>query len=175
MKPFQSRYQKAANKYRPWKTRVLFVAEAPPLSVDRYFYFEDVRRDDWLWIALMKRLFTSEWGETRHERKWKRYWLLKFQKNNYQLIDSVKTPIAGSSAARSKLIRARAPQLISEIRAINPKRIILITATVHQALVQELEDAGLHVINSEALPFPASGHQTEFHRSLRCEWFEGLE
>jgi hypothetical protein len=69
LKISQSSYQKAAKKYSPSDTRVLFVAEAPPNSIDRYFYFEDVTNADWLWIALMKELFPREWGQTKQERK----------------------------------------------------------------------------------------------------------
>ena len=32
-------------KYKPDKIRLLLIAEAPPSSPDRYFYFEDVRED----------------------------------------------------------------------------------------------------------------------------------
>ena len=56
------RYQQARARYVPRRTRVLFVAEAPPLSLERYFYFEDVRNGDWLWIALMKELFPCGMG-----------------------------------------------------------------------------------------------------------------
>ena len=85
----------------PRRTRVLFVAEAPPLSLERYFYFEEVRNGDWLWIALMKELFPVEWGETSKERKRKREWLAKFKENGYLLIEAVEEPIGGSSAAKS--------------------------------------------------------------------------
>lgn len=84
-------YAKAAEKYRPNKTCVLFVAEAPPGSVDRHFYFEHVKRGDWLWIALMKAVYPSEWESTKVERRRKVYWLLKFQKSGFLLVDAVKT------------------------------------------------------------------------------------
>jgi SOS response associated peptidase (SRAP) len=60
---------KAANKYRPATTRLLFIAESPPQAEDRYFYFEDMRQGDWLWIALMKAVFGAEFGKaTVHDR-----------------------------------------------------------------------------------------------------------
>jgi hypothetical protein len=70
-----------AEKYQPQRTQILFVAESPPLSVDRYFYFENVKGHDWLWIALMKALYPSEWAGTKIERQRKAYWLTKFQKS----------------------------------------------------------------------------------------------
>ena len=60
--PFETPYATASVKYTPRNTHVLFVAEAPPDSIDRYFYFDDVKQGDWLWIALMQALFPSEWG-----------------------------------------------------------------------------------------------------------------
>lgn len=167
-----SRYEEAANKYLPEKTRVLFVAEAPPLCIDRYFYFEDVKRDDWLWIALMKELFLSEWGTTACERKRKRHWLLKFQNNGYQLIDAVKRPISGTPAARVKNIEAGSRELILEIKKIKPNCIVLIKATVHEALFEEFKSAHLPVMNKKPLPFPSSGRQKEFHLEFRRTWLD---
>lgn len=156
-----------AEKYRPERTRILFVAESPPLSVDRYFYFENVKEHDWLWIALMKALYPSEWGGTKTERKRKPYWLTKFQKCGFRLVDAVKEPLSGSSPSRVVRINASAPTLIAEIRAIAPNRIVLIKKTVHDALFQQLKDAGFLVVNELALPFPASGQQKRFHDGVR--------
>lgn len=157
----------AAEKYEPERTRILFVAEAPPLSADRYFYFENVRGHDWLWIALMKALYASEWGDTKTERRRKAYWLAKFQKSGFRLVDAVKEPLDGSPPSRIARIKASAPTLISEIRAIAPDRIVLIKKTVHDALFQQLRDAGFPVINETALPFPATGQQKRFHEGVR--------
>lgn len=38
-----SQYEEAAARYAPSETRVLFVAESPPASIDRYFYYPNVR------------------------------------------------------------------------------------------------------------------------------------
>jgi hypothetical protein len=157
----------AAEKYQPERTRILFVAESPPLSADRYFYFENVKGHDWLWIALMKALYTSEWGCTKTERQRKPYWLAKFQQSEFRLVDAVKEPLSGSSQSRVVRIKASAPTLISEIRAIAPNRIVLIKKTVHDALFQQLKDAGFMVVNEIALPFPASGQQKRFHDGVR--------
>jgi hypothetical protein len=142
------------------------VAEAPP-TLDRYFYFEEVEREDWLWIALMKALYPNEWSRTNEERKRKPYWLRKFKQGHFRLIDAVKTPIGGTGAKRVTLIRATAHELVDEILEIDPEQIVLIKASVHEALFQQLKDAGLPLVNKEPLPFPCSGHQTEFHDEIR--------
>jgi hypothetical protein len=157
----------AAAKYKPDRTRVLYVAESPPQTADRYFYFENVKRDDWLWIALMKALCPSEWGCTKQERPRKAQWLSKFQDDGFWLIDAVKEPVRGSRRQRVALIESAAPALIEEIRGIDPEQVILIKATVHQALYRALTNAGLLVANETPVPFPAAGRQGQFENEFR--------
>lgn len=161
-------YEKAAAKYRPMKTRMLFVAEAPPSRRDCYFYFEKVKHGDWLWIALMKAVFPGEkWGPAECERRRKPEWLSKFQKNGCWLIDALKRPIKRDTrAAKVKSdIKARSRELISEVKRINPECIVLIKVTVYDALFNEFTSAGLRVMDAR-LPFPSSGRQKEFHRKF---------
>jgi hypothetical protein len=165
-------YAKAAEKYQPKSTPcILFVAEAPPSNIDRYFYFEDVKRGDWLWIALMKALYPSEWewGSTKMERQRKRAWLTKFQAYGYQLIDAVKKPLNSSLrySQRVSVISKAAPDLFAEISTIHPTQIVLIRATVHEALFQEMKDAGLPVVDQPLLPFPSAGQQGQFADGFR--------
>jgi hypothetical protein len=161
-------YAAAAEKYSPERTHVLFVAEAPPEDLARYFYFERVQRGDWLWIALMKALYPSEWNHTKTERQQKEKWLLKFKKSEFRLVDACKTPIRGTNLERVRFIRSAAQELIQEIKKIAPRQIVLIKATVHEALFQELSDARFPIVNVKSLPFPCSGQQTNFQREFRC-------
>ncbi|MGA2903014.1 MAG: hypothetical protein ABSD98_04230 [Candidatus Korobacteraceae bacterium] len=164
----RARRELAAEKYRPNKTCILFVAEAPPDSVDRYFYYEHVKCEDWLWIALMKALYPSKWGRTtERERQRKAWWLLEFQKSGFLLIDAVKEPICGGNRKRVKLIDSAAHDLIAEIQKIKPKQIVLIKATVYKALFDKLRDGGFPVVNEKSLPFPSSGRQSEFAVEFR--------
>jgi hypothetical protein len=64
--------------------------EAPPDAEDRYFYFEHVEDEDWLWLGLTKAMFPHEFGETSTERLRKFYWLSRFRDNGCQLVDAVK-------------------------------------------------------------------------------------
>jgi hypothetical protein len=160
-------YTTAATKYRPkGETQVLFIAEAPPNSIDRYFYFEDVEKGDWLWIGLMKVLYAQDWKETKEERKRKRWWLARLRDDGFQLIDAVTEPIEGKSLKRVSRIKLNTDRLLRVIREISPKQIVLIKKTVHDALFEELKAAGLPVINSNAIPFPSSGRQRQFHEDL---------
>jgi hypothetical protein len=160
-------YAEAAMKYVPKRgTKVLFIAEAPPNLIERYFYFEDVEKGDWLWIGLMKALYPQDWKETKEERKRKRWWLAKFCDDGFQLIDAVMEPIGGNSRKRVNRIKQNTDRLIGEIRETNPKQIILIKKTVYDALFELLKSRGFPVLNQDAIPFPSTGQQTEFNRRL---------
>ena len=41
----------ARNKYKPEKIKTLVVGEAPPDSIDRFFYYEDVKKADYLFLG----------------------------------------------------------------------------------------------------------------------------
>ncbi|MBG47234.1 MAG: hypothetical protein CML05_02975 [Pseudozobellia sp.] len=56
-----NRFEIARHKYRPEKIRFLLVAETPPKSdSNRFFYFENVDKQDSLFIETMKLLYPNE-------------------------------------------------------------------------------------------------------------------
>ena len=158
-----SQYEEAAARYTPSETRVLFIAESPPASIDRYFYYPDVREHDYLWVGLMKALYLDAFGETKDERKRKHDWLQRFQRDGYQLIDAVKEP--GHTTVRT--IRRNADRVIEEIGEIGPRQVVLIKAPVYKGLFRPLTEAGVPVVDQGSLPFPGSGWQREFHDLFR--------
>jgi hypothetical protein len=163
-------YAEAANKYAPHNgTRILFIAEAPPNEIERYFYFENVKDKDWLWRALMKGLYTECWekGRTREHRRIKSEWLKKFQTSGYRLIDALKPPVPDSHEQRVQAIKEVETKLIEEVKSIDPKCIVLIKKSVFEALYEPMCATNLNVINNEMLPFPSSGWQTEFHNKFK--------
>jgi hypothetical protein len=106
-------------------------------------------------------------GTSLQERARKGDWLACFYGDGYLLIDALKEPTSCTARKRVSSIRASANAIIAEIKEIQPKQIILIKSSVHEALYQPLVNAGLPVVNEGVLPFPASGHQPEFHSKLR--------
>jgi hypothetical protein len=158
----------AAARYKPEECRVLFIAGTPPDADDRYFYFEDVRGQDWLWLGLMKALYPREFGNTCDERKRKGYWLARFSNCGCQLIDAVEVPLSGTDAQKRPAIVRNIPRLLSVIRELDPNQIVVIKTNVHAALYRPLVDAGVNVVNDMSLPFPCSGKQTEFQRQFEC-------
>ena len=158
-----SPYEEAAARYAPSRTRVLFVAESPPASLNRYFYYPDVKQGDSLWLELMKALYPNEFGETREERPRKHEWLDRFRADGYRLIDAVKEP--GSTTVAT--IRGNAARVIEQIREIGPDQVVLIKATVWKGLCHPLRNAGIPVANEELLPFPGSGQQQKFQAGFQ--------
>jgi hypothetical protein len=58
-------YEKAAKRFKPDKIKILFIAESPPFKKEgeepRYFYFENVKGNDFLFRSIMEVLFPEEY------------------------------------------------------------------------------------------------------------------
>jgi len=153
----------AALKYKPEKVRLLLVAEAPPRALDRFFFFESVASNDWLFRGVVKSLF----GQTP-DRPNKIEWLTKLKKRGVFLVDLKVDPVDGSS------LTAHVPDLVARCQLLRPERIILIKTSVYDAAYQSLKSAGLPVVDKR-IPFPATGHQGEFRAGFGaalelCGW-----
>ena len=161
-------YEEASRRYAPSSVDLLFVAEAPPIVLGRYFYFPEVDEHDHLWVALMKALYRQEFGETRQERLRKHDWLTRFQRDGCKLIDALKKPMPEGTNSRKSvaLIRAQTDALVREIEDMGPRQVLLIKATVYDALYEPLRTARMPVVEGR-LPFPGSGRQTQFHDGFR--------
>src|SRR5690606_13965994 len=46
--------EQAREKYKPAKIDLLLVAEAAPDSLDRFFYYEDVKSEDFLFLGVVE-------------------------------------------------------------------------------------------------------------------------
>lgn len=145
--------QAAAAKYKPAKVNLLLVAEAPPCAIDRYFYFEDVARHDWLFRYVYEGL-----TNTKPDRAQKATHLAHLREMGVFMIDLHEDNISQPSLAA---LRPKVPGLVERCRALKPRHIALIKSTVYDAAYEPLKAAGLPVID-ERLPFPASGQQVKF-------------
>lgn len=165
-----SSYHKAAARWRPERVRLLIVAESPPASLERYFYFERVRTADSLWVETMKALYGSEFGETRTERVRKAQWLSRFMADGCFLIDAVKEPFDRGCGDRGReaRIRAAAGVLLEEIRSLRAERILVLKATVWRGVGERLKEAGLPILNRGPIPFPGSGQQERFRKEVKA-------
>lgn len=168
-----SKFEKARLKYKPEKIKYLLVAETPPKSdSDRFFYFENVSKQDSLFLETMKVLYPTETNglETKTIRSIKNKFLTQFAKDGFYLIDSLETPFEEklTSSNKIKLINGGQLDLLKRIQSIVDKKtkIILISATVFKANFQFLIDQKVNVINTELLDFPGSGGQVKYRNKM---------
>ena len=148
----------AAKKHQPAKVRLLLVAEAPPCTSDRYFYFEDVDRHDWLFRYVWEALA----GE-KPARDDKPAQLAALRDAGVFLIDLHEENVSQPSLSE---LRAKTAGLVERCRELAPRHIVLIKSIVHDAAFAALSDAGLPAIDAR-IPFPASGQQRRFLETFR--------
>lgn len=147
----------AAAKYKPASIKLLLVAEAPPCTEGRYFYFEDVDQHDWLfrytWEGLM--------GE-KPDRAQKAEHLAALRDAGVYMIDLHEENISQPSLTE---LRPKVPGLLERCRSLKPRQIVLIKSSVYDAAFEPLREAKMPVID-ERIPFPASGQQKKFLESF---------
>jgi hypothetical protein len=136
----------------------LLVAEAPPRSLDRYFYFENVRAHD----SLFRHVAAAVLGE-RPAREDKPGVLTALCARGVFLIDLSPDPLGDTP------LGAYVPALVRRVRRLAPQKVILIKATVYDAAFTALREAGLPVVD-ERVPFPGSGQQRRFIAAFARAW-----
>ena len=148
--------ESAAARYKPEQVKLLLVAEAPPDSLERYFYFPEVSVHDPLFRYVAKELLGI--GATR----WNKPDLLaRLQERGVFLIDLCLDPVPDK-----RTLGACVPDLIDRISALTPEHVILIKVTVYDAAYVRLQSAALPVVN-ERIPFPSTGQQRRFEEAFR--------
>lgn len=157
-------YAKATAKYKPRQIKTLLIAEAPPCNLDRFFYFEDVKVQDSLFLEIMGVLYPDKkvrYLKSGRPTEGKVELLEMFAEDGYLLIDLYETPVAPFSDAEAiASLLARLQKLIDKTT-----KLILIKANVFDLCYSSLKQKGYNVIN-ERLPFPGSGQQKVFREKF---------
>ena len=146
--------ERAARRYRPESVDLLLIAEAPPAALDRYFYFEDVTMQDSLFRYVAKMILGTE--PTRAN---KAELLSRLRDRGVFLVDLRLEPVDNTPHS------GYVADLVARVRALNPNRIIVIKASVYDAVFGALAEAGLPAVN-ERVPFPGSGQQRTFEEAF---------
>ena len=142
---------KAAERFKPDHIRLLLVAEAPPSALHRYFYFPDVTEHDSLFRYVVRLVLGVE-----PTRSGKAKLLEALRDAGVFLIDLCEDPIASKAE-----LRGCVPGLVERVRRLHPDHLIVIKATVYDAAMWSLREAGLPVVDA-MIPFPGSGQQLRF-------------
>jgi hypothetical protein len=150
----RARRQRASRRFRPGKIELLLVAEAPPKSLDRYFYFAEVREQDSLFRYVARELL-----DVAPTRDNKAALLGQLKEHGVFLIDLSPDPLDGQS------LSGFVPNLVRRCKAMSVAKVILIKATVYDAAFKAMRDAGLLVVD-ERIPFPGSGRQRQFQEAF---------
>lgn len=150
--------QTAASKYKPGNIKLLLIAEAPPCTAGRYFYFEHADPHDWLFRYVWEGLMGD-----KPDREQKARHLAGLRDAGVYMIDLHQETISQPSLAD---LRPEVPGLLERCRSLKPRHIALIKSSVYDVAFEPLRDAGLPVID-ERMPFPASGQQKKFLEGFR--------
>jgi hypothetical protein len=157
--------EEARKKYKPKKAKVVFVAEAPPDSLDRFFYYEDVKKADYLFLGIIDVLYPGlkeAYMEFERHTKLKENILEQFKKDGYYLLDLYELPISMNYENDSKAI----DKLSKKLEKICDKKtpVILIKANVYDVAYYPLKSK-FNVINKR-ISFPSNGNQIKFKESF---------
>jgi hypothetical protein len=146
-------------RYEPDDVRMIIVAESPPVS-GKYFYDPTGRPMEPLFRALIQStLGITPIGKSEG--------LEAFAKAGFVLVDATYQPVnALSGRQRDRIILDDYPILKQDLLALSGSqnsRILLIKVNVCRLLEEKLLADGFNVVNhGTAIPFPGSGHYTEF-------------
>lgn len=162
------RINEARQKYKPENVNLLLVAEAPPLSLDRFFYYEDVKEKDFLFVELSKVLCKTDNVNLIRSNKAK---ILQTMKDaGIYLMDLSDVPLTEDGCydtyAKHDLKRQFLDKLEKEEAIDRAKTVIvLIKVTVFDYLYNDLKKDGYNVCD-ERIPFPSSGQQAKFRAAM---------
>jgi len=174
-------FEKASRKYRPAPVKVLFIAEAPPAyRFERFFYFEQVREADTLFLEMMKVLYPVDTGfvpsrkseflaKTVRQRKVE--FLEKFKQDGFYLIDASEEPMPedADTTAKKRIIHNALPGLRRKVRKLcrgGEVLVVLIGGPAYSVCADVLRPDGLRVLNEEMINHPARGGQELFRLKL---------
>jgi hypothetical protein len=134
----------------------LLVVEAPPSALDRYFYFEDVSTHD----SLFRHVVAVVTGEKPTRDKLP--YLDDLRERGFFLVDMSIDPFRSRD-----VLPGCVPGLVRRVRALGPRRVILIGVAVYDTAFSDLRSAGVPVVDAR-IPFPGSGQQRRFNDAFRA-------
>jgi hypothetical protein len=163
LEELQSQIEEARNSYKPESIRYLLIAEAPPNSIDRFFYYPDVKTSDYLFLGVMGVLFPErkrKYISSGRPESMKKDLLRDFQEKGFFLLDLLDFPINLYSESLENAL----PPLVDKLNKCvdDNTPIILIKANVYDLAFQPLVLNGFKNTVSLRIPFPGQGWQTVF-------------
>lgn len=160
--------EKARLKYKPETVKYLLIAEAAPDSIDRFFYYENVRQHDYLFLGVAQALYPDlkdNFLASGRSSDIKTSILKTLQTNGFYLLDLSELPL---SLMKGDLT-FQLPTLIENIKKVidEKTKIILIKATVYDTAFSYLQQEGMRNLIDVRIPFPGQGGQTLFQQKFK--------
>lgn len=159
--------EKARQKYKPEIVKYLLVAEAPPDSLERFFYYDNVRQYDYLFLGVAEALYPSlkeQFILSGRSSELKHNILQTLQKDGFYLLDVSELPL---SLLDSDL-KSQLPTLVDKIKSVSDDntQIILIKTNVYDIAFQFLKTIFQNVVDLR-ITFPGQGGQRKFQDEFK--------
>ena len=159
--------EKARQKYKPEIVKYLLVAEAPPDSLERFFYYENVRQHDYLFLGVAEALYPrlkEQFLLSGRSSELKNTILQTLKKDGFYLLDLSELPL---SLLDSDL-QSQLPALVNKIKSVSNDntQIILIKANVYDIAFQFLKTKFKNVVD-QRITFPGQGGQRKFQDEFK--------
>ena len=160
--------ERARLKYKPENVNYLLIAEAPPDSLERFFYYENVRQHDYLFLGVAQALYPSlkeNYINSRRSSDIKKMILLKLKADGFYLLDLSELPLSLMTGD----LNSQIPSLVEKINKVADEKtkIILIKATVYDTAYQHLINEGFRNLVNVRIPFPGQGEQAQFQLKFK--------
>lgn len=164
----KSNLENARQKYKPKKVKYLLVAEAPPDSLDRFFFFENVRQHDYLFLGIAQALYPElkeKFLSSGRSSGIKKMILEKFSKDGFYLLDLSELPLS----LLNDNLESQLPNLLNKITHIadDKTKIILIKVNVYDIVFTRLSVANIANVIDARISFPGKGGQRRFQVEFR--------
>jgi hypothetical protein len=159
----RARLEAARLKYKPTKVKYLLIAEAPPDSFERFFYYDNVHQHDYLFLGVAQALYPNlkdNFLASGRNSAIKNSILLKMKADGFYLLDLSDLPLSLMTGDLSSQL----PKLVGKINKVADEhtQIILIKATVFDTTYAYLNQRGFKNVVDIRIPFPGQGGQKNF-------------
>lgn len=159
--------KKHDKKYKPETVKYLLIAEAPPDSVERFFYYHNVHQHDHLFLGVAEALYPKlkeQFLLSGRSSEIKKIILQTLQQDGFYLLDLSELPLSLLNAG----LQSQLPSLVDKIDSVadGNTRIILIKANVYDTAFYYLKQKFENVID-QRITFPGQGGQRKFQDQFK--------
>jgi hypothetical protein len=157
--------ESARQKYLPTNIKTIIIAEAAPDSLERFFYYENVRKADYLFLGIIGVLYPEAKGlylDNNRNPKMKEVILRQLQSDGFYILDLYELPVSINNDSEGVAVMKLSNKLEKLVSKNTP--IILVKATVYDTVYYRLKSK-FNIIDKR-IDFPGCGNQTKFYEKF---------